>query len=249
MNVDFFGLDNIVNYIRLSSLSKFEIYHLVQNENSQPLFSNYDCNTNDGAVIRFETLCKSLNPNTPYKISLFDAFNTTTDEYGNIKTAKSKSKKDKMVATFCLNNVFKGNSTDQTNSNNYSGIDAISLKNDIISELKKQDDENRILSEIKKLSDRLEYLENDDEDDADVGEDQNQINQLMGLLGLLKKQPDPSLNGDVNTIEDDKLKLNNAIKKLYKNNKNLADDLTKLADISDTNPAMFNMLLNSLRNL
>jgi len=80
-------------------------------------------------------------------------------------------------------------------------------------------------------------------------EDQNQINQLMGLLGLLKKQPDPSLNGDVNTIEDDKLKLNNAIKKLYKNNKNLADDLTKLADISETNPAMFNMLLNSLRNL
>ena len=53
----------------------------------------------------------------------------------------------------------------------------------------------------------------------------------------------------IETIEDEKTKLNNAIKKLYKNNKNLASDLTKLAEISETNPSMFNMLLNSLRNL
>jgi uncharacterized protein (UPF0335 family) len=247
MNCDFYGLDNIVNYIRLSNLSKFEIYHMVQNENSQPLYSNYDCNTNDGAIIRFESLCKSLNPNTPYKITLFDNFKTTTDEYGNVKTAKSSSKKDKMVASFCLNNVFKGNSSEHTHTT--TGLDTITLKNDIISELKKQDDENRILSEIKKLSERLDYLESDDDDDADMGADQNQLNQLMGLLGLLKKQPDASLNGDIETIEDEKTKLNNAIKKLYKNNKNLASDLTKLAEISETNPSMFNMLLNSLRNL
>jgi len=43
---DFYGIDNILNYIKLSGLSKFEVYHIGQDATAQPLYSNYECNTN-----------------------------------------------------------------------------------------------------------------------------------------------------------------------------------------------------------
>ena len=76
------------------------------------------------------------------------------------------------------------------------------------------------------------------------------MQQLLGLIGMLKQQANPTLNGvqESNTI-DEKTILQNAIKRLYAKNKNLAADLNKLADISEKQPDMFNMLINSLRNL
>lgn len=244
---DFYGIDNILNYIKLSGLSKFEVYHIGQDATAQPLYSNYECNTNEGAVMRFETLSRSLNPHTPYKIVLFDTLKVETKEDGTTSMKKSISKKDKMSATFCINSVY-GRPEATTNTPVNNGLDVGTLKHEILNELTKQREENEILKEIKKLSDRLDYLETDEEEETEVNGDNNQLNQLMGLIGLLKQQANPTLNGTTETT-DEKTLLQNAIKRLYAKNKNLASDLNKLADISETNPEMFNMLINSLRNL
>jgi hypothetical protein len=248
---DFYGIDNILNYIKLSGLSKFEVYHIGQDATAQPLYSNYECNTNEGAVMRFETLSRSLNPHTPYKIVLFDTLKIETKEDGSTSMKKSISKKDKMSATFCINSVY-GRPEATTTTTNNTGLDVGVLKHEIMNELTKQREENEILKEIKKLSDRLDYLE-DEEDEGEINGDNNQLNQLMGLLGLLKQQANPTLNGTTETQTDAKPDqkeiLNLALKRLYAKNKNLAQDLTKLADISETNPGMFDMLINSLRNL
>lgn len=247
---DFYGIDNILNYIKLSGLSKFEVYHIGQDATAQPLYSNYECNTNEGAVMRFETLSRSLNPHTPYKIVLFDTLKVETKEDGTTSMKKSISKKDKMSATFCINSVYgRPEATTNTPVNNM--LDVGTLKHEILNELTKQREENEILKEIKKLSDRLDYLETDEEEETEVNGDNNQLNQLMGLIGLLKQQANPTLNGTTDTTNttDEKTLLQNAIKRLYAKNKNLASDLNKLADISETNPEMFNMLINSLRNL
>jgi hypothetical protein len=243
---DFYGIDNILNYIKLSGLSKFEIYHIGQDATAQPLYSNYECNTNEGAVMRFETLSRALNPHTPYKIVLFDTLKIEAKEDGTTSIKKSISKKDKMSATFCINSVYGRPEATTTPLNN--GLNVGDLKHEILNELTKQREENEILKEIKKLSDRLDYLETDEEEDTEVNGNNNQLNQLMGLIGLLKQQANPTLNGTTDTT-DEKTLLNNAIKRLYAKNKNLASDLNKLADISENNPEMFNMLITSLRNL
>ena len=246
-NCDFYGIDNILNYIKLSDLSKFEVYHIGQDLKEQPLYSNYECNTNEGALMRFESLSKSLNPNTPYKIVLFDTLKVEAREDGTTSLKKSISKKDKMSATFCINSVY--GSSEQTTNKVNNMLDVSSLKSDIINEINKHKEENEILKEIKKLSDRLDYLESDEEEE-EISGDNNQLNQLMGLIGLLKNQTNPTLNGaEENALTDEKAILNQAIKRLYVKNKNLASDLTKLADISENNPEMFKMLINSLRNL
>ncbi len=249
-NVDFYGIDNIINYIKLGGLSKFEVYHIGQDTSSQPLYSNYECNTNEGAVIRFETLCRSLNPNTPYKLIMFDNVKIENKDNGEISVKKQIGKRDKMQATFCINSVFKGEQHERSNSSHIGVTDIAALKTDIIKEINKDREENEVLKAIKQISDRLDYLENEEEEESEVNGSNDQMQQLLGLIGMLKQQANPTLNGvQENTTIDEKTILQNAIKRLYAKNKNLAADLNKLADISEKQPDMFNMLINSLRNL
>jgi hypothetical protein len=72
----------------------------------------------------------------------------------------------------------------------------------------------------------------------------------MGLVNLFKNQVNPSLNGvETPELSTQKDNINKAIKILYKNNKNLDTDLLKLAELSETKPDTFNMLLSTLRGM
>lgn len=68
-------------------------------------------------------------------------------------------------------------------------------------------------------------------------------NLLSGLFGS-----NPVTQGSIAGIPNDE-KINQAIEILKQHDDNIADDLYKLAMIAKNNPAMFNMLINSLRNM
>jgi hypothetical protein len=95
--------------------------------------------------------------------------------------------------------------------------------------------------------------EEEEEEEKGVLEGLNGLNianivTLLQGLNLMKAPNKQAING----VEDNsefKTNINKAIKTLYKNNPKLDSDLLKLADISENNPSMFNMLLNTLRTM
>jgi hypothetical protein len=95
--------------------------------------------------------------------------------------------------------------------------------------------------------------EEEEEEEKSVLEGLNGINianivTLLQGLNLMKAPAKQAING-IDDNSEFKTNINKAIKTLYKNNPKLDSDLLKLADISETNPSMFNMLLNTLRTM
>jgi len=97
--------------------------------------------------------------------------------------------------------------------------------------------------------------EEEEEEEKGILEGLNGLNiaNIVTLLQGLNLMKQTTNNKQaINGIDDNsefKTNINKAIKTLYKNNPKLDTDLLKLADISETNPSMFNMLLNTLRGM
>jgi hypothetical protein len=260
-NIDIIGIENVQKYIKASKLSKFTISRANTNGSFLSVFECLNSNNNETAVNEFTKWAEIINNSMAYKIVLFDFAEITTDDFGNDKVKKAKGKNGKMESIFVINQSHSFVNNPQATKENNIGFDLQAMRNDIINEISKKQEENAILTEIRNLSTRLNNLESADDDDDDQEQKPNiggigmeQIGQIMGLLNMFKPTTTPPvINGT--EIQSDEQKsifkdnLNKAIKVLYKHNKQLDTDLLKLGDIAENKPDMFNMLISTLRNM
>jgi hypothetical protein len=259
MQVDILGVENICKYIEATKYSKFTIskHSNTTNGNYISVFDLHDSNSNENAVNTFRNWAEFMNNNIPYKIICFDDMEITTDANGNEKKIKKGNKTGKSSITFSLgqgqNNNFASASNKEHNQND--SFDLVAFRKEIIKDIYEEREKNEILEEIKRLNAKFAEIEEEEEEEEDTpqgiaGIDANQLTQIMGLVNLFKNQVNPSLNGVITPeLSTQKENINKAIKILYKNNKNLDTDLLKLAELSETKPDTFNMLLTTLRGM
>ena len=260
MNVDLIGTENVLRYIEATGLTKFCIERANQNGNFLPVFECYESDTNQKAQNKFAQWSEFTNSSQPYKITLFNFIEFETLANGETKAKKSTHKGNKTSATFILSPAQQSTNTPQQT---FSG-DFTSLKNEIVNALKKEQEENAILTEIRALSTRLNALEMDEEDEEDeeeeesssiAGIDSKQLQQIMGLVQLFKNNSGapPVINGtetETETARAQKLaNINNAIKRLNKTTPELDTHLLKLAEVSEQKPELYKMLLENLKSL
>jgi len=257
MQVDLIGIDKVVNHIRLTGLTKFTIERLGTNKGTIPVYELLNSNTNDKAINTFINWAENINGDMPYKLTLFDKIETSIDEQGNEKRTKSKNKAETSQILFRVNN------TDFTNSNAYLNtqhnmnglVDRQAIRNEVLGEIQREQEEQTLKAQISALSAKVDALLNgDDEEEEDIEAESllsaQNLGNIMNLITGLKNMTNnkAQING-VETETDFKTNINKAIKILYKNNPSVDKDLLKLADLSEKQPATFNMLLNSLRQM
>lgn len=253
MEVDVIGIDNIVENIKLTGLTKFSIDRVGSSKNGLPIYELLNSNSNDKAVMEFRKWANIYNNSIPYKITLFNKLETAIDEFGNEKTSKSKGKSEKAEFYFRINEN-PSNLSYGTQTYNLNGVtDRETIRREILKEQEENDIKNQIASLSAKIDSLMSDEEEEEENEKGILEGLNGLNianivTLLQGLNLMKAPNKQAING----IEDNsefKTNINKAIKTLYKNNPKLDTDLLKLADISENNPSMFNMLLNTLRQM
>jgi hypothetical protein len=157
-----------------------------------------------------------------------------------------------MESVFILNNTFtQGGQANQQPQANTGGYDLATLRESIINDLAKKNEENAILKEIAELRQRFIEMDEEEEDEPDnsiAGIQPDQIAQIMGLVNMFKNQSPAVLNGteEQGTRTEN---INKAIRILYKHDKSLDTDLLKLAEIAETKTETFNMLITTLRSM
>lgn len=260
-NVDIVGIENVQKYIKASKLSKFTISRANTNGSYLSVFECLNSSNNENAVNEFTRWAEIINNSMPYKIVLFDFAEVTTDDYGNDKVKKTKGKSGKMESVFVINQSHSFVNNQQVNKESNIGFDLQAMRNDIINEISKKQEENAILTEIRNLSTRLNNLETQEEEEEEEEQKPNiggigmeQIGQIMGLLNMFKPTTTPPVINGTETQSDEAKQvfnsnLNKAIKTLYKYDKQLDLDLLKLSEIAENKPDMFNMLISTLRNM
>lgn len=253
MQIDVIGLENVVSYIQATKLSKFVIQRVGSNAQAIPIFECIDSDSNANAVNEFTKWAAVMNNATPYKITLFDFAEITTDANGQTKVQKSKAKTGKTEVTFIINATApttQANQQQHTNTNQ--GFDIASLRADIINEISKKQEENAILAEIRELKQKFADLDAEEEEEEEEengalgGVDASQLGSIMTLVNMLKAQSAPAT---INGIDEQKENINKAIRILYKHDKSLDTDLLKLAELAETKPDTFKMLLQTLRSM
>jgi hypothetical protein len=254
MEVDVIGIDNIVENIKLTGLTKFSIERVGSSKGSLPIYELLNSNSNDRAVLEFRKWASIFNNTIPYKITLFNKLETSVDEFGNEKQSRSKGKAEKSEFYFRINESPSNHGYGTQQQSLYGVADRDMIRRELL----KEQDDNEIKKQIAQLSAKIDGMmseEEDEEEEKGILEGLNGLNiaNIVTLLqGLnLMKQTNNNKQA-INGVEDNsefKNNINKAIKTLYKNNPKLDTDLLKLADISETNPSMFNMLLNTLRGM
>lgn len=258
-NIDIVGIDNVQKYIKASKLSKFTISRANTNGSYLSVFECLNSSNNETAVNEFTRWAEIINNSMPYKIVLFDFAEVTTDDYGNDKVKKTKGKSGKMESIFVINQSHSFVNNQQPTKENNIGFDLQAMRNDIINEISKKQEENAILTEIRNLSQRLNNLETEEEEEEEekpniAGVNMEQIGQIMGLLNMFKPTSTPPTINGTETQSDERKQvfkdnLNKAIKVLYKYDTQLDLDLLKLSEIAENKPDTFNMLISTLRNM
>jgi len=254
-NVDIIGLDNVIKYIKASKLSKFTIQRAGNNGSYMSVFECINSNSNEHAINEFSAWAEVVNNSMPYKIVLFDFAEVITDDTGESRVKKSKSKSGKMESIFIINPVHSG-AHSTTHKHEGMGFDAATMRQDIINELAKQQEQNAVLNEIKKLSERLEKIEEEEEEEEEEtksntigGIDMSQMAQIMGLINMFKGNNTPPVINGIDDTEDKKNNIVKAINILHKNDPLLDIHLLKLADLSINKPETFKMMLGMLDNM
>ena len=258
MQIDLFGAESVIAYIKLCNFSKFTICNLNTNGNYIPAFDCNDSNSNDYAISQFEKMCEILNKNNCYKILCYNEIETVIDSKGNEKPKKLKGKEGKSTMIFSLsqnnNNFAKTSGNDNTNTNQ--GVDLVSFRKEIIKEIAEQNEKNEMLAEIREMKARFNALDEEEEEEEETGIagiKADQLSQLMGLVNLFKTTPAPSLNGIDDNLTIDKTiqreNINKALKILLSNDPELDTDLLKLAELSKSKPDTFKMLISTLRSM
>lgn len=255
MQVDIIGIENVLKYIESTKKSKFSIYRATGTNGAyMPVFECLESDTNANAVSKFRDWAEVVNNNVPYKLITYDFAEVTISEDGTKKIKKANERNGKMESVFILNNTFtQGAQASQTNNVNHGGYDLAALRESIISEISKKNEESAILKEIAELRQRFNEMDADDDEDTEpdnsiAGIQPEQIAQIMGLVNMFKN-PNPAILNGTNEQGTKTDNINKAIKTLYKHDKQLDTDLLKLAEIAETKTETFNMLITTLRSM
>jgi hypothetical protein len=253
MQVDIIGIDNVLKYIESTKKSKFSIYRASGTNGAyMPVFECLESDSNVTAVSKFRDWAEVVNNNVPYKLLVYDFAEISINEDGSKKIKKTGDRSGKMESVFILNNTFtQGAQANQQNQVNAGGYDLAALRESIINDLAKKNEENAILKEIAELRARFTEMDEEDEEEEDnsvAGIQPDQIAQIMGLVNMFKNGSPAILNGteEQGTRTEN---INKAIKILYKHDKSLDTDLLKLAEIAENKTETFNMLINTLRSM
>lgn len=254
MQVDIIGIENVLKYIEGARKTKFSIYRATGTNGAyMPVFECLESDTNVNAVAKFRDWAELVNNNVPYKLIVYDFAEVTIAEDGTKKIKKAAERNGKMESVFILNNTFtQGQQTNQQNQTNTGGYDLTALRESIIVEISKKNEESAILREIADLRQRFNEMDADEEEEEEensvAGIKPEQIAQIMGLVNMFKSGAPAVLNGaeEQNTKTEN---INKAIKILYKYDKSLDTDLLKLAEIAENKTETFNMLISTLRSM
>lgn len=251
MEVDFFGKAAVNAFLAQTGLQKFIIQKIGAAKNSTPIFAYLETGNNSKAVEEFSKFANACNNSQPYEMI---AFNSLDDIDGEQDETKSRRKKDKTVKfTFQLK---------EEKSN-------LSEPNDIKSMLAgfmQEQQNNALAQELKAIREKLEAIENEEEEEEEEtniigGINLNQVDSILARLaayGIIKtpqaaSQPQTAqFAGDKQTdseIEVKKANIEKAINILYRYDDKLDTDLLKLASIAENQKAIFDMVIQQLRNM
>ena len=112
-------------------------------------------------------------------------------------------------------------------------------------------EKNRMEFEHKLEALKLEYSSKQKETFLDNPNVQAALMNLLGMWGnnsgMIKTSGTPPINGaEILEETDEKTKLQNALKRLIKHDKNFINNICKLADLAETNPSMYEVAVNFL---
>lgn len=266
---DISGFENICKYIEASKKSKFTVYRYGQSGYNLPVFESTQHDTWGNALADFKNFAGILNKQSIYKMILFDEMEEV-GIMGEGAGKKSKKKTGKFEILFCIEpSQYQAPGYEHKSAAPQMAFNPDQLKESIISEITRKNEESAVLKALQGMEDRLKAIEisqiEDDDDDEDEDElsGDNMGNLIQGvtmLANMLKggQAPPPVINGDESEATtqaeiDPKIervnKINAAIKTLYKHDKGLHDTLTKLAEIAENKPDTFKFLLSNLGNL
>lgn len=243
---DVYGLNSVASLIENSGKSKFIIRRA--GSKGAPLWEFSDIKGSpQRAKSEFQnwanTLLSSGRNSNVYQISLF---NTEEDQDG---ASKTKSKEKPFLFTFALSKEqsYQGEVISQDKSNN--SISNDNLVNAVRLVMKEQQ-ESEITRKLAEIEERFEEM--DQEAVNGTGNNNNDtMSMILGALAGLLNKNQPVANQGLAGLPDESERelLKNSINRLYKLDKDLAQDLNKLAEIGEKNPSQFNFLLNALRNM
>lgn len=235
MEIDITGANGVIDMIEQVGLNKFIITRYGTNNvmfDSQNTSSVKDCQN------AFQKWASVMNNSNVYEITLRND--------GKGKEAKTV----KFTFQLKANEAVK---QEQINSaNNFMSIqDAINMA---VDKVKSQHREDMLMTELLALKKKVEEREQEEEEEDDDYEENGHMDGLTKLAGvfanLLTNQNAAVQGASVNGIsEDNQNDVNNVINRLHKYDKEIINDLNKLADVAEKNTAMFNTLVQSLRSL
>jgi|LakMenE18May11ns_1017448.scaffolds.fasta_scaffold9932192_2 hypothetical protein len=247
MQVDIIGIDNVAEFIKNTGLSKFSIDRPGSSRGTLPVFELLTNNSNDKAIEEFKKWAKVVNGNNEYKLTLFDKLDIVTDETGEEKAVKSKSKSNKAEIYFKLSDDHKNNNLSGNN------LDIENIRLQALNEFRTE-------QKIKDLEEKIKRLEEEEEEEEESGEELaglgglniHNIVSALNALNMIKNNGTTQTNQTptINGLNDDKIvNINKAIKILAKHDPDIDTDLLKLADMAENNAGTFQMLLKTLRSM
>jgi len=255
MEVDFIGKTAVCSFIAQTGLNQFIIQKVGAAKNSTPLFTFTDNKTTGKAVEEFSRFANSINQTQPYEMLLFNNIDELKEDEDT--TQYERRKKSKMVRfTFQLKE-------DKQQSDI---SDPKTLFAGLLNEFKQEQSNNALLAEIKELKAKIEAAEEEEEE-----EEEEESPQILGGLSLkdvdgilarlaaygvikapIQQQQNATLAGDQATqseLDIKKANIEKAVNILYQYDPQLDTDLLKLASVAEKNKALFDIILQQLRNM
>lgn len=250
VNVDLIGFDAVCKMIQQTGLKKFIVYMQGSGKGAIPKYECTNTTNNPQAIKCFKDWAQNIlmfNPQSAqcYDILLFDTVN-------DIDTDETNKRTNKVRFSFALSSSLTGNNFNTQQQH-------IQPQIDIAGEIQKGIELALLKKENAELKEQLEEYEDDDE--TDTPDLLDKITGIMQQVNLSKQAA--QVSGDLDdeqiltkktfyTDEQKQKKLANqkeALRILWSKNKNLDEDLMRLADLAQNNPILFQMTLQKLRGM
>lgn len=255
VNVDIVGLDAVCKMIQQTNLKKFIVYAQGSGKGSIPKYECTGTTNNTQAIKCFKDwatniLMYNTNSAQTYDILLFDTINDVDSDETNKRT-------NKVRFSFALANGVSG-------FNGFNNNAPPPQQLDIETQIQKGIETALLKKEVEELrAFKKEVEEDEDDEDDDQPDLLDKIAGIMQQVNLSKQAAEVSGDLDDDQVVSEKInktftdeqktkKLENqrqALKILWSKNKNLDEDLLRLADLAQNNPILFKMTIQKLRNM
>lgn len=238
--IDLIGVEAVCSYIRTTGFNHFYIQRYNANSGAFPLyqFNGRNCEAAVEAFQEFANLTGTDNSNY-YTITV------TEVEEGEEEKAKTKrTRKYKM--SFALSQ-HTSNSYKNTNNNN-SIPDGFISRKDVEAMVRDQYELANLRNRVEQLEEEVEELEEENEELAKNQKGQpDWMNNIMSMVNSGTPKEPQKEGATLSGITDQqKVRINNAIKVLLQHDDHLDTHLIKLANLAKNDTPKFKVLLSML---